>query len=110
MKQKLLLIFCAVFLLIQQSFAQNHTVTGTVIAKDDGLPIPGVSVKIKGTNTGLQTGVDGKFSISVPQGGILVFSSIGFTTIQVAVTGSVVNVTLEPASQQIGEVVVTSAL
>ena len=97
-------------LCITQVFAQNRTVTGTVTAKDDGLPIPGVSVKIKGTNVGVVTGTNGKYTISVPSGGVLVFSSIGFTSTQVTVTGPVVNVVLETASTAIGEVVVTGAL
>ncbi len=111
MKQKLLIIFCASFLLIQQTFAQNRTVTGTVTAKDDGLPIPGVSVKIKGTNTGVQTAADGKYTINVPVSGVLVFSYIGFATQSVPVgANSVLNVVLETAAQQLGEVVVTTAL
>lgn len=94
-----------------QAFAQNHTVTGTVTAKDDGLPVPGVSVKIKGTNIGLQTAVNGKYTISVPVNGVLVFSYIGFITQSVPVgSNSVLNVALEPATQTLGEVVVTSAL
>ena len=111
MKQKLLMLFCAGFLLIQQSFAQNHTVTGTVTAKDDGLPIPGVSVKIKGTNTGVQTGDNGKYTVSVPADGVLVFSYIGFTTQSItAGSNKVINVVLAPVSQQLGDVVVTTAL
>jgi len=97
-------------LCITQVFAQNRTVTGTVTAKDDGLPIPGVSVKIKGTNNGVQTGTNGKYTISVPANATLVFSFIGYTAAQVHVTGAVLNVVLEPSSQQLGEVVVTGAL
>jgi TonB-linked SusC/RagA family outer membrane protein len=111
MKQKLLIIFCASFLLIQQSFAQNRTITGTVTAKDDGLPIPGVSVKIRGTNTGTQTAPNGKYTISVPVSGVLVFSYIGFTTQSVPVgSNTILNIVLETASQQLGEVIVTTAL
>jgi TonB-linked SusC/RagA family outer membrane protein len=111
MKQKLLIIFCAGFFLIQQSFAQNRTVTGTVTAKDDGLPVPGVSVKIKGTNTGVQTAVNGTYTINVPITGVLVFSYIGFTTQSVPVgPNSIINVVLDPSSQVLGEVVVTTAL
>jgi hypothetical protein len=38
-------------LCVTQVFAQNRTVSGTVVAKDDGLPIPGATVKVKGTTT-----------------------------------------------------------
>ena len=43
MKKKLLLIICLSLVIFSQAFAQNHTVTGVVTAKDDGLPVPGVS-------------------------------------------------------------------
>jgi len=97
-------------LCVTQVFAQNRTVTGTVTAKDDGLPIPGVTVKIKGTTSGVQTGTNGKFTISVPSGGVLVFTFVGYTTQERAVgTSSNLNVVLEPESKQLGEVVVTGA-
>jgi hypothetical protein len=66
MKKLLLVSLCFLVLCITQVFAQNRTVTGTVTAKDDGLPIPGVTVKIKGTNVGTPTDVNGKFSLSAP--------------------------------------------
>jgi len=111
MKKKLLLIIGLSLAVFFQAFAQNRPVTGTVTAKDDGLPIPGVSVKIKGTTAGVQTGTNGKYIISVPAGGVLVFSYIGFTTQNITVgANSVINVVMEPASQQLGEVVVTTAL
>jgi TonB-linked SusC/RagA family outer membrane protein len=98
-------------LCITTVFAQNRTVTGTVTAKDDGLPIPGVTVKIKGTNLGVQTGANGKYTISVPANGVLVFSFIGYAVQEKPVgANSVVNVVLEVNSQQLGEVVVTGAL
>jgi len=98
-------------LCITQVFAQNRTVTGTVTAKDDGLPIPGVSVKIKGTTNGVQTGTNGKYTLSVPANGVLVFSFIGYSAQERAVgSASVINVVLEPASTALGEVVVTGAL
>ncbi len=97
-------------LCITQVFAQNRTVTGTVTAKEDGLPLPGVTVKVKGTNVGTQTNTAGKYSLSVPQGAILVFSFIGYETQQAPATGPVINVTLTLASNQLGEVVVTTSL
>ena len=98
-------------LCITEVFAQNRTVTGTVTAKDDGLPIPGVSVKIKGTNTGVQTGTNGKFTISVPAGGTLVFSYIGFEQQSIIVGAkSVLSVVLVTQATNIGEVVITTTL
>ncbi|WP_431199287.1 carboxypeptidase-like regulatory domain-containing protein [Mucilaginibacter sp. P25] len=94
-----------------QVFAQNRTVTGTVTAKDDGLPIPGVTVKIKGTTIGTQTSAAGKFSLSVPANSTLTFSFVGYTSLDKTVgTSSIVNAVLEPSAKQLGEVVVTGAL
>ncbi|WP_448701403.1 SusC/RagA family TonB-linked outer membrane protein [Mucilaginibacter sp. AW1-3] len=111
MKKLLLVSLCFLWLGIAQVFAQSRTVTGTVIAKEDGGPIPGVSVKVKGTSLGVITGADGKFSINVPESGkVLVFGFIGYGTIEKPITGSVVNATLEVSSHQLGEVVVNTAL
>lgn len=110
MKKLLLVSLCFLMLSITQVFAQNRTVTGTVKAKDDGLPIPGVTVKIKGTSLGTQTDNAGKYSLVVPNGSTLVFSFIGYTTQQLTPSGAVVNITLSSSSNQLGEVVVTGAL
>ncbi len=97
-------------LCITQVFAQNRTVTGTVTAQEDGLPIPGVTVKVKGTTIGTQTSTAGKYTLSVPQGATLVFSFIGYQTLSLPVTGATLNATLVLASNQLGEVVVTTSL
>ena len=74
MKKLLLASLCILLLSITQVFAQNRTVTGTVTAQEDGLPIPGVTVKVKGTTVGTQTGANGKFTLSVPENAVLIFS------------------------------------
>lgn len=111
MRKVLLLSSCVLLLAVSQLFAQTRAVTGKVTAKDDGLPLPGVTVKVKGTtNTGTQTDVNGKYTLNVPEGATLSFSFIGYTTLEQPVNGNVVNVVLLPSSQQLGEVVVTGAL
>src|ERR1700743_2940013 len=99
MKRKLLLI---IFLCFSASFyaeAQNRTITGTVTAKEDGLPIPGATVKEKNSNVDTQTNTAGKFTLSVPTGGSIVVSFVGFTTQTVVVgTQNVVNVALSANS------------
>ena len=110
MKKLLLASLCFLVLFITQVSAQNRTVTGTVTAKDDGLPMPGVSVKVRGTSLGTQTNTAGKFTLSVPPGAVLVFSFIGYETLELAVKGDVANVVLSVSSRQLGEVVVTGAL
>ncbi len=95
---------------ITQVFAQNRTVTGTVTAKEDGLPLPGVTVKVKGTTNGTQTNGAGKFTLSAPSGATLVFSFVGYNQTSIVVRGSVVDAVLNSASSQLGEVVVTTSL
>ncbi|SMO55373.1 SusC/RagA family TonB-linked outer membrane protein [Solitalea koreensis] len=109
MKKRLLYVIALLFFIASSAIAQNRTVTGTVKAKSDGGPIPAVSVVIKNTTIGTQTDLDGKFSLSVPSGATLVFKSIGFAAREITLgTASVINVTLEDDSKQLGEVVVTA--
>jgi TonB-linked SusC/RagA family outer membrane protein len=96
-------------LFVTQVFAQNRTITGTVTAKEDGLPIPGATVKIKGSNTGTQTNAAGKFTLSVPDGATIVISFIG-TASQTIVVGqqTTINVALAQSQGQLNEVVVSA--
>ena len=108
MNKKILLIIGLCLVVFCQAFAQNRTVTGTVTGKDDGLPIPGVTVTIKGTQVGTQTNSAGKYSISAPNGTVLQFSFIGYLTVQLPVQGDVLNATLTATSNELNEVVVTA--
>jgi hypothetical protein len=60
-------------------FAQNIPVRGIVL-DNNNQPLPGVGITIKGTAAGTLTGVEGRFTISVDKGQVLVFKSIGFIT------------------------------
>jgi TonB-linked SusC/RagA family outer membrane protein len=109
MKKLILSLF--VFLAIAGSaMAQDRTITGTVTGKEDGLPIPGVSVRVSGRIGGTQTSSDGKFSIKVPADAkSLNFSSIGYVMQNIPIgAGNVVNVSLASDSKTLGEVVVTA--
>lgn len=86
------------------AFAQNR-VTGTVKDKT-GMPLPGVNVLEKGTTNGSITDVDGKYIINVEKGKTLLFSYIGFTTQEVTVNKSQIDVTLQEDLQALDEVVV----
>ena len=70
---------------IMPVYAQAQQVTGTVVDKD-GLPLPGVSIMVKGTKKGTSTSVNGAFSISAKQGDVLVFTSISFDPKEVRIT------------------------
>src|ERR1700759_5646809 len=105
MKKLLLLSSVWVLLVLANaSYAQTHTVTGTVTEKDDGSPLPGVSVMIQGTKTGVQTDPQGRYSIKADNGQILVFSSVGFINKTVPVSGAKMDVTLESNQTQLADV------
>jgi TonB-linked SusC/RagA family outer membrane protein len=101
------LAFSFILLSCIQIHAQNRNVTGKVTS-GSGNPLSGVSVIVKGTNFGTATNAQGAFTIQVPDNEILVFSSVGFETLEEPVSGrSVIDVTLQQSVQQINEVVVT---
>jgi TonB-linked SusC/RagA family outer membrane protein len=110
--KKFLQSFFLTLFVVFQAIAQERTVSGTVTAREDGLPLPGVSVTVTGTQSGTQTGIDGKFSLRVPAGkSSLKFSYLGYSAQTVTIGSSnVVNVALDLDAQQLGEVVVTGAL
>ncbi len=89
------------------SYAQTLHVSGSVTEAGNGAPLPGATVLIKGTTTGVSTDIDGKYSIDVPANGTLVFSTIGFATAEQPVGGkTVINVALELDTQFIDETVI----
>jgi len=102
----LLTLFLA--LVVQISFAQEKTVSGTV-TDQDGLPLPGVNIVVEGTTTGTQTDFDGNYAISASTGQTLLFTYIGQKAVRQAVgAGNTVNVQMEEDAQALEEVVVTA--
>jgi TonB-linked SusC/RagA family outer membrane protein len=108
--RKLLLISTVLFFaLIGQVAAQTRQVTGKVTSSEDGSPVPGVNISVKGTNKGTITSGDGAFQISVGNGSSLTFSSVGYTAQTISVgSQSVINVQLVPSTATLTEVVVTA--
>ncbi|WP_345955504.1 TonB-dependent receptor [Mucilaginibacter sp. PAMB04168] len=108
MKKKLLIFLFLYSLSITAVFAQR-TVTGKVTGSDDGLPLPGVSIKVAGGSGGTQTNAQGDYTINLPAGSsALIFTYVGFTTTTVPVgSQSVLNVKLTSDSKALTEVVVT---
>lgn len=111
MKKQVLSLFMFLFLGLSQLMAQNKNVTGKVIGSDDGLPIPGVSVRIKGTTKASVTASNGNFTISATPDAVLQFSFLGYVTQEITVgSQTTLNVKLASDSKQLNEVVVTTAL
>ncbi len=107
--RKLLLALLACFALFATA-ASGQSAKGRVSGKvldPYAKPVVGATVMIKGTFTGTATGTDGSFTIDVPANGILVASSIGYITEEVAVNGkTVVNISLKEQTEEIDDVVI----
>lgn len=87
MKRTLLLLIS--FFLIQFAFSQTFHVNGSV-KSDNGETLPGVTILVKGTNVGTISDFDGNYSIEVDKGQTLVFSYIGFKTVEKIVNVGIV--------------------
>lgn len=92
---------------LQANPAQDKTISGVVRSATDNEPLIGVSVLVKGTTNGTITDFDGKYSLSVKTGDVLVFSYIGYVTQGVTITNqTTLNVTLKEDAETLEEVVV----
>ena len=73
----------------QSLWAQTKTVSGKVTDARDGTPIAGVSIKVKGSNSGTTTTIDGSFTIILPKSlSSLIFSTVGFEDQEIEVKGN----------------------
>ena len=109
--KKLILSLFVCILLAGAASAQDRTITGTVTGADDGMPLPGVTIRVKGAPRGTQSGADGKYVLSVPSNKTtLDFSFIGYIAKSVTIGGSsVLNVSLVSDSKELEAVVITTA-
>ena len=81
------------------------TVSGVVMTADDGLPLPGASVIVKGTTNGAQTDFDGRYSLKTTNGNTLQYSYVGMKTEELPIHSSIMNVALD-SDNTLDEVVV----
>ena len=94
-------------LIAQLTFAQERVVSGYV-SDNAGMPLPGVSVLLKGTKIGTQTDFDGKFSIKATSSQVLVISYIGMKTQEIVAASTSLNVKLKDNTTELESVVVTA--
>jgi len=103
-KQGVFVLVC--LLSVQMVFSQEKTITGT-ITDAEGMPLPGVNVIVQNTNNGRQTDFDGNYNITANIGDVLVYSYIGFVTVNRTVgEQDVIDVTMETDAAELNEVVV----
>ena len=88
---------------------QTVQITGAVTSSEDGLAIPGVTISVKGTTIGVNSDINGRYTLNVPvDATTLVFSYVGMRRTEVEIAGkTVINVVMEPDIQAMGEIVVT---
>ena len=102
------ILFLLLLSLAGAGFGQNtRTVRGTVSSDADGMPLPGVSISVRGTTTGTTTDADGRYSLTVPPNGTLIFSYIGYLR-QELPTGNraTIDVRMSADTRQLSEVIV----
>lgn len=104
------IIFAALSVMLSAvAYGQQITVTGNVTDASDGTGVPYASVHLKGTMTGVSADPQGSYSITVPSDGVLVFSSIGYLTVERQVAGQkTLSVALEPDAQMLDETIVVA--
>ena len=106
MKTRLTMIFASLFLCIGTALAQTE-VNGTVVSSEDGQPVIGASIQAAGTNVGVVTDLDGKFSMTMPAGKtVLRVSYVGMQTKEVK-AGRNMRIVLDSDEASLGEVIVT---
>ncbi|MCH7412730.1 SusC/RagA family TonB-linked outer membrane protein [Belliella sp. R4-6] len=103
-----LMVTAMLFAAVVSANAQSREVSGTVLDKTMGDPLPGVTVLVKGTTRGTNTDLDGKFTIPLQPGDqVLVFSFVGFSAQEITIGNqSVINVELDEDIQSLQEAVV----
>ena len=108
--KKILLVFVLTLTTAVLAFGQTVRINGNVTAAEDGLALPGVTIVAKGTTLGAVTDSDGYYSFEIPSRvRTLVFSFIGFKTMEVELTGqTTVDVALETDLLQVDEVIVVA--
>ena len=109
MKKFLLLLVCTLLYGFNQSYAQQKTITGTVINAADSQPLPGVTITVKGTERSVQTEANGTFSIQAGAGEVLRFTYLGYISQEISPGNRTsLTINLEQSSEALGEVVVTA--
>lgn len=103
--RKIALVWLLLFLSSMAAFTQELTVKGRVV-NATGQPIGGVSVSLKGSDKGVLTDENGSFSIAVNKGQTLVFSTVGYTSIERVVEDGSLDITLTEAASTLDDVVV----
>lgn len=102
MKNITYLLLCCLLFICSSLHAQQTDIKG-IVSDSSGEPLPGVSISIKGTTFGTITNMDGQFTIRAKKGNTLIFSFIGYQTVEQKATDTPMKVTLQESSVQVDE-------
>jgi TonB-linked SusC/RagA family outer membrane protein len=110
MKSKIYTWLVGLFLLLGSQAVWAQRITGTVVAEEDGLGIPGISVLVKGSTKATITDLDGKFTIDAKAGETLVFSLVGYKQQEMVVVAGKTDIaiTMQGGTQELGTFVTTA--
>ncbi len=106
--RKILLLLAILMGFSFLAFSQTKTVTGTVM-DETAAPVPFATVSVKGSATGVSADADGRYSINTTEGATLVFSATGYSSVELVVSGNVVNAVLTKGEGAVIEEVVVTA-
>ncbi len=106
--KKLLMMLTLLLITSALALAQTVQITGTVTSSEDGLPLPGVAVTVKGTTIGASTDANGKYTLTVPTSATtLQFKFLGMVTVEVEIAGrTVINAQMAEDRTSLDEVIV----
>ncbi len=109
-ERKIKLKFCLIFLtmfICFSGYAQSQRITGKITGADDGRPVPGATVKVKGTSVSSVSDVNGDYAINAKPTDVLVFSFVSYATQEIPVkSNNSINVKLVGSNTNLNEVVV----
>ena len=109
LKRRFFNVWLVLFLCMTTVMAQTKINIRGFVADQNGEPLVGTTIIVKGTSLGTVTGADGSFNLSVPEKSVLVISSIGFNTVEVPATNkNAMKITLQEQTQTVDEVVVVA--
>lgn len=110
MKKSLRTCFLVLFIIIScQVWSQSQEIVSGTVSDQQGIPLPGVSVMVKGTSQGTATNFDGEFSLQInnPQDGVLVFTFLGYESQEVVIADQrTFTITMAPSAEGLDEVLV----
>jgi len=108
MKCAIIMVLCALVSLNVSAQSQNQIKVSGTVKDAAGASLPGVSIKIKNSAGGVMSDGDGKYTITVAKDATLIFSLIGYASVEKPVSSAVLNVVLQESANELNEVVIST--